>query len=342
MINISKPFGESATALLKDRFFRATIKLTAFYVLGTAVILFISSATVLLIFAPPKTESPFLDIDTSVEAEHDDSSPYEIREHLTTVVALVDTTALLIVSIFSYYFARRTLLPIKNVYETQTQFMGDVAHELRTPLSILQAGADTLLKKPRTILEYEEFITDVQEETRRLTRLSNQLLQLLKTENVQGGEIKNVDVSGVCEIELKRFRPYAQERGVTIVVNILPDITLCIEPDCFIQIIQNLIKNAIDYNKQGGVVTVALTEKDIDVILDIADTGIGIPSEKQAKIFERFVKGDTARTQTTSSGAGLGLSIVKALLIKFGGEVILNSTPNVGTNITIRFPKYYS
>lgn len=228
------------------------------------------------------------------------------------------------------------------MHETQTRFLGDVAHELRTPLSIMKAGADTLLRKQRMISEYEEFITDVQEETGRLTRLSNQLLQLLKSEGVSKVEIKEVNVSDLTEVELRRFTPYAEGRRVTISGNISPNIRLQTEQDSLIEIVQNILKNAIDYNKHDGRVTVTVSENDAEVTLEITDTGIGITPEAQTVIFDRFVKADRARTQTTVSGAGLGLSIVKSLVTKIGGQLSLKSSLNVGTTVTITLPKTHS
>jgi two-component system sensor histidine kinase CiaH len=339
MINILKLSGELGTALSRDKFFRATIKLTIFYVLSTAVILFISSAAVLFIFAPSETELPSREEGWEEEIPHDEWSVDEIREHLPSVVTLVDITILLIVSIFSYYFAKRTLAPIESMHKQQTQFMGDVAHELRTPLAVLQAGADVLAKKQRSAAEYQEFITDVQEETGRLTRLTNQLLELLKTEQVVTQDFKAVDVSELVTAEIKRFIPYAAHIEVTIEGTISPRILLAVPADSFTQILQNLLKNAIDYNKPHGEVSVTLKESESNVCLEVTDTGIGIEPLKQKLLFERFVKVAQARTQTSTSGAGLGLSIVKALVLNIGGEIKLQSTPGIGTSVTVYIPK---
>jgi signal transduction histidine kinase len=342
MINILKPFAVLDTALLHDKFFKATIKLTAFYVLSTAVILLISSSAVLLIFTPSETKLPSYEEGDLVEIEHDDWSLYEMREHLASVVVLVDVVLLFLVSIFAYYFARRTLLPIKNMHESQTRFMSDVAHELRTPLSIMRAGADTLLKRSRTTVEYQEFVTDVQEESARLTRLSNQLLQLLKLEETKNFEFKNLNVSEICVMQMRRLEPYAQEKQVTLSSDILPDVMLLTVSDSLVEIIQNLLKNAVDYNKKDGQVTLSLTESNTYITLSIADTGIGIAREKQADIFGRFVKADNARMQAMGSGAGLGLAIVQTLVTSLGGQITLDSQLNVGTKVTIKLPKTHS
>lgn len=342
MINISKLLEGLAISLSRDKFLLATLKLTIFYVFSTAIILFVSSVAMLFIFAPKEIEIPFQDEVVEVEVEHSEWSVDEIREHLVSVVMIVDFVVLFFVSIFSYYFARKTLLPIKKMHEEQKQFMSDVAHELRTPLSVMQAGADTLLKKKRTTSEYEEFIIDIQEETGRLTRLSNQLLQLLRSEHVQKKITKQFNLSNLITVETRRFQSYAKECKITVVGNISPAILLDTDADSFIEITQNLLKNAIDYNKQDGLVTIKLSENNLNVILEIVDTGIGIPTEMQTTIFNRFVKVDNARTQTASSGAGLGLAIVSTLVSKLGGKITLKSELNVGTTIIVTLPKVYS
>lgn len=342
MNNISKPFVAWVTALKHDKFRIATLKLTFFYVLGTAAILLVSSVAVLVVFTPSKAISTEQSLVKIVEPEHGDWSLYEAREHLAVVIAVVDIVVLLVVSVLAYYLARRTLLPIKTMHEEQQRFMSDVAHELRTPLSVMQAGADTMLRKNRPAEVYEEFITDVQEEAGRLTRLSNQLLRLLSTDAIGQEVFSEVNLSKITKAQVRLFTPYAQKRSVTIVDNIETDIIASTESDSLIEIIQNILKNAIDYNKQGGTVTVTLSETKTEVLLKVIDTGIGISSGVQTTVFNRFVKDDAARTQSQSSGAGLGLSIVKILATKIGGKLALESTLGVGTTITVTLPKVHS
>jgi len=329
--------------LWHNEFDRATIKLTFYYVLSTAVILFVSSVAVLVIFAPPETEIPFVpESSEQIEIEHDDWSLYEVSEHLAFVIFIVDVTVLFFVSIVSYFFAQRTLLPIKKTSEKHRQFMADVAHELRTPLSVLQSGADTMLRKDRDACAYKTFVTDVQEESSRLTRTTNQLLQLLKTGSVKSLKIVTVAVSDVLQKEVRRFDPYARERGVVLTSNISPAITINSDQDALIEIVQNLLKNAVDYSNKNDTVTVSLKEHDASVEIIIADTGVGIEEEQQVRIFDRFHKISSARTQDKHSGAGLGLAIVHALVTRLGGHIVLQSELQVGTKVTVTLPHTHS
>lgn len=343
MNNILKPFVALATRFKSDEFQRATLKLTLYYVLSTAVILLVSSVAILITFAPPEMELPFRpETAKQDEIEHDEWSLYEVREHLTSVIVVVDFLILLLVSIFAYYFARKTLLPIQEMHKKQQQFLGDVAHELRTPLSVMRAGADTILSRERAAPEYKVFVTDVQEEAARLTRVSNQLLQMLKAGEIETDLSKEVKISELLANEIRRFTPYVAERGITLTSDITPDIISCTHQDALIEVVQNLLKNAIDYSNKGDAVTVSLrtTPTSLDII--VADTGVGIEQSKQVVIFDRFKKIDRARTQTNDSGTGLGLAIVKALVSKLGGQLALKSELGVGTAVTVSLPMRHS
>lgn len=334
---ILKQFAEWAIALRQNEFRYATVKLTLFYVLSTAVILVVTSAAVLILFTPPEAAPP-PHIEEMVEMGNENLNTYEIREHLEAVIALVDLAVLLIVSVLSYQFARNTLLPIKLVKERQQQFMGDVAHELRTPLAVLKIGAETLLRNEHRTAEYKEFVVDVKEESARLTRLSNQLLKLLHLGTVGLPEVVRSDLSKLAQNESNRFALYAEEHGVSLKTEIEPDIHLVINPDDFIQILQNLLKNAIDYNVKEGSATVTLRETEGGIELAVVDTGIGIPADKQQAIFARFTKLNQKRSNGAESGSGLGLSIVKELANRYRATIDVGKDSKQGTCITVRFP----
>jgi len=339
MINILKLFEAWATRFKNNKFDRATLKLTWYYVLSTAVILLVSSIAVLGIFSPPETDAPFRPEPLErVELEHDDWSLYEVREHLALVILFVDILILLVVSAFAYVFARRTLAPIEDLYEQQVQFLGNVAHELRTPLSVMQAGADTTLRKERTTNEYRSFVLDVQSETTRLTRLTNQLLHLLRTDHLQTPVRTEEDLSAIITGVVRQFTPYAKAHRVELTNNSSSAVSVNTNRDSLIEVLQNLIKNAIDYNKPNGTVTVSLTHSHTVTTITIRDTGIGIPTEQQDAVFGRFIKSNQARTHTATSGSGLGLAIVKELVDTLDGTISLTSTLNIGTTVTLTLP----
>ena len=354
MINISKPFVAWVTRLQRNEFEKATLTLTCYYVISTAIILFVSSLAVVTLFTPPDNEhhdvvlhSESLTTEATPEEARDGDALTEIltwdgrefREHLPSVLLFVDVFILFAVSGISYFFARQTLLPIKYTHERQRQFMGDVAHELRTPLSVMRSGADTMLRREHSAEAYRDFITDVQTETRRLTRLSSQLLQFLRSGTTAENEFTKQNVSELLQKALNHFTAYATDHGVKLVTHITPDITATIDADGFAQIAQNLLKNAVDYNETDGSVTVALKETDTSFLFSVTDTGLGIAKEKQASIFGRFTKLDNARQHGEDTGAGLGLAIVNSIVARHRGSIAIDSIVGEGTTFTVILPK---
>lgn len=338
MTNILKQFAGSVTHLRQSEFEWATIKLTLFYVFSTFVILLVSSVAIIVLFAPPETGPVFI----SHERQEEVSflfSLYELRDDLPSVIAFVDVLVLLIVSILSYYFARRTLAPIKDNQDRQLQFMSNVAHELRTPLSVMRSGAETMLRRDHSAEEYRDFVGDVKEESVRLARLSNQLLQLLRLGSVAMVEKVKLDLAKEVKREVQKFAAYAKEHEVELSFVDTEDVELAMEPGSFIQLLQNLIKNAIDYSEPGDEVKVALSEDNEAVTLVVSDKGIGIPEHKQQEIFSRFAKLDAARSHFNDTGAGLGLAIVEEIVLRHNGHIDLKSVEGEGTTVTIKLPK---
>ena len=339
MITTLKRFAASATPSKQSEFSRATWKLTSYYVVSTFFILLVSSTLILVLFAPPESRLTFEpEIDEALIA-HNEWSLFEFREHLVAVLAITDLLILIVVTIFAYFFAKRTLLPIEAVYERQKKFMSDVAHELRTPLSVMRAGSDVVLSNERSPADYREYIQDVQDETARLANLTNQLLLLLRGENDVNLTKTEIDLAVLARHEIERFKPYATEHAVSLTIETQGSVKLSADKERLVQLLQNLIKNAIDYNKAGGTVTVSVHDNGPEVTLTVSDTGCGIDETAQKHIFERFYKSDSARTHTTQSGAGLGLSIVKEIVTLHQGTIAVHSTPGSGTTITINFPR---
>jgi signal transduction histidine kinase len=263
----------------------------------------------------------------------------ELREHLGAVVIIVDFGVLVLASIAAYFLARRTLVPIEVVYKKQEQFMGDVAHELRTPLSVMKSGAEATLRKERSGHEYVGFISELLEEVNRMALLTDNLLFLLKHKSEQTVTHEPVDLAQIAASQVKNFSDYAQEKHVTVTLYTEEAAVLDGIPGSFVRLFQNLIKNAIDYNVKGGAVHVQVKTEPDTILVIVSDTGIGMSSTDQNRVFERFYKADTARTHTKNSGTGLGLSIVRDIVYSHQGTITLQSAPGEGTTFTIQFPR---
>ncbi len=334
MNTILKLFAAWATSLVRSEFSRAALRLTASYVLGVAVILGISSLAIYWLVIdsiPPLTG-------LSAEVPHAELSLYEFREHLVGVMLLVNGFILGISSVIAYWFARRTLRPIEENFIKQQRFVSDVAHELRTPLAVLKAGSQVLRLKERSSKEYNFFAQDLEAEIDRLTRLTNDLLRTLAPKKVDAIKLfETVDLSGLVTNQVTAFAAYATEHAVVLHTKLAPQVLVSGNQDSLIRLLQNLLKNAIDYNQPTGSVTVELKTDDKSVHCIVSDTGIGIPEADQPKIFDRFYKSDTARGAV--GGSGLGLAIVKDIVSENQGTISVVSTVGTGTAFYITFPR---
>lgn len=336
MHHIFQPFVAWVTRWPSSEFDRAALTLTGYYVVSTFFILLISSGAILFLYTPP-TESVERN-SQSDEVTHSDWSWYEATEHLPTVMLVVDSLILGLVSVLSYVAARRTLQPIKQNQERQLVFLGTVAHELRTPLAVMQAGGETMARQLRTPSEYQEFVRDVLTEAKRLSRLTNQLLLSLRGAT-SARTLERCVISDLVQAEVTKMQAYATAAEVTVTADVSPAVSHFVVPDEIIQIVQNLIKNAIDYNQVGGQVRVNLTSTADAVVLTVTDTGVGIPADAHTKIFKRFETLSQARTATSHSGAGLGLSIVEEIVARYQGQVSLTSVVGEGSTFTVRLPR---
>ena len=319
-----------------NEFTRANLLLTGYYVAGVLVLLIISSVTIYLIF----TSGIVLNgnLINGAEIDHREFSLSELKENLINIIILVNFIILSLFAISAYFFAKQTLKPIKTMYQKQERFISDVAHELRTPLTVLESGAENILRKQRTNVEYIDFIKESKEETERLTRLSNELLFLLSPHKNTPTEFRVINLTTVIKNQLKQHRAYAQEKKITLIEKLPEQIFLAVIPDSFIRLLSNLLKNAIDYNRPNGTVTISLAKFPNEIILTVVDTGIGMSTEDTKRVFERFYKTDISRLQNSHTGTGLGLPIVKEIVNAHNGTIALTSKINVGTTINIHLP----
>lgn len=322
-----------------NEFSRATWRLTSFYLLGIFIILSLSSATLYILFTSGTPVPSLLTWSYHSAITTDQFNSHELFEHLSDSIIFVNLLIFFSFAVAAYFFARRTLKPIETMYKKQEQFVGDVAHELRTPLTVMKSGAETILRKPRSVPEYHEFITDSLEEINRMSRLTNDLLYVLAQTNQPPKLMSRTNLVALITEVCKYYQTYASERRVRLTTKLPDEAWLSIIPDSFVRMVHNLIKNAIDYNRPDGMVTVTLHDALDSVSLTIIDTGIGMNQGDTTLVFDRFYKTDTARQSHPNSGTGLGLSIVKEIVQLHHGTINLTSLSNQGTTVTVWLPK---
>ncbi len=341
MKTILKRFEALATNSRANNFKGAVIRLTAFYTLGVFLILIVFNTLVYGLFLEGIEHELHEDTDIVELYDATKNEKYEteeIAEDLLNVLLVSDAVILVLTIVVSYLLARRTLAPLGESYQRQKRFVADAAHELRTPLAVIKAGSEVLLKSDRTIDEYQKFIAESEEEVERLITISNDLLFLTQNKEVVSDTCERFSFSQICEKRAQAFQAYAQTKHVSLTTLIEDHLYMRGRQDDISRMVLNLLKNAVDYNKPDGTVRIELKKKDAHVILSIQDTGVGIESKDIPHIFERFYKADSARVQSHSSGSGLGLSIVKEIVSDHKGTITIESVLGKGTVCIVTFP----
>jgi heavy metal sensor kinase len=216
----------------------------------------------------------------------------------------------------------------------------NMAHDLRSPITRIRGVAEVTLTSGKTLSEYEGMATSTIEECDRLLDMINTMLMISKTESgVDKLSGKDVDLTGIVRQACELFEPTAEDKKVSLGYDV-PDRTHLIGDTPMIQrMLSNLLDNAIKYTPSGGIVNIAVSESEAQVVVAVKDTGIGISHTDLPRIFERFYRCDQSRSQT---GIGLGLSLARAIARAHGGDITVTSTPNQGSTFTVTLPKSLS
>ena len=224
---------------------------------------------------------------------------------------------------------------LNQAFTVQRQFSANAAHELRTPLAVMQTNLDVLQKhKEPTPAEYTETLQMVSEQTGRLSHLVNVLLEMTELQTLQRTD--EISLSALVEEVICDLAQVADEKGVTLLQED-GEATLTGSDMLLYRAVYNLVENAIKYNRPDGTVTVGIRTEQDTVILSVADTGIGISRENWEKIFDPFVRIDKSRSRAMG-GAGLGLALVKNIADQHGGTVRVIRSGEQGTEIWLTLP----
>lgn len=230
----------------------------------------------------------------------------------------------------------RLLDRLGEAFRLQRQFMADASHELRTPVSVIQTAAEVTLDRPsREEAEYRDAMSVVCEQSARLGRMVEDMLVLARAD--AGGYAlmrRLLYVDEVVEECVRAVSMVAATRAIRIVTTIQNDVSLYADDNLLRRLVMNLLDNAVQYTPTGGQVTVILNGDASVVTLAVSDTGPGIPVVDRERVFERFVRLDPARTNTT--GAGLGLSIARWIAERHDGTLSLEGNDSGGCLFTVR------
>ena len=228
---------------------------------------------------------------------------------------------------------------MKVIDDSRQEFVSNVSHELKTPLTSMKVLADSLMQQEGAPVElYQEFMQDIGEEIERENKIISDLLSLVKMDKtVAQLNITSVDMNGLLELVLKRLRPIARQRDVEMVFESIRPVTAEVDEVKVTQIFTNLVENAIKYNKEHGWVKVLLDADHQFFTVEISDSGIGIPQEDFDHIFERFYRVDKSHSRQIG-GTGLGLSITRGAILQHRGSVKVSSLEGEGSCFTVKIP----
>ncbi len=257
---------------------------------------------------------------------------------LITAFVVIAFVALFLVAAGGFFLVRKSTAPIERSIEFMRRFMADAAHELRTPITILRTRAEVALQQPREAANYVSALRGVEAEARRLGGIVDSLLVLARAD---AGEQQidrariflddiAVDAAGAAQI-------VARQKNVEVTVDEFEEAPVEGDPTLIRQLIMIVLDNAVKFTDAGGQVHVRVSMHEGSPTFGVEDTGIGIKQEELSRVFQRFFRGETARSRT--DGAGLGLSIASWIAREHGAEISLSSEPGKGTKVIVTFPR---
>ncbi|GAB6086271.1 sensor histidine kinase [Alkaliphilus crotonatoxidans] len=227
-----------------------------------------------------------------------------------------------------------------RIDQGRTQFIGDVSHELKTPLASMKALIDSLLYGEDDLAIYREYLQDMDSEIDRLTSLIQSLLTMTKLEE-QGIKVKEIDINLLLADTVKILRPLIQQTAVAVTIDLPQSVYVQCDPNRIQEVFINLMDNAIKYrdiSKAHQIVRISHKINRDGLHLMIADNGVGISREDREAIFEKFYRSDVSRSRDTG-GAGIGLSLVKRILDVHHWKISVESESGEGTIFSIHIPK---
>ena len=219
------------------------------------------------------------------------------------------------------------------------RFVSDASHELKTPLASIKLLTDSILQNDMDMDTVREFVGDIGDEADRLNRTTGKLLALTRVDGHEPLESEIINMAPTVERVIRMLSGIAAENGITIESNLTQNCPVLILEDDLYQIAFNLIENGIKYNVPGGKLTVKLLRDEDNALLQVSDTGMGIPEDALGHIFERFYRVDKSRSRA-SGGSGLGLAIVRTIVQRNRGDILVHSELGKGSTFTVSFPVF--
>lgn len=231
---------------------------------------------------------------------------------------------------------------LQELESSRQEFVSNVSHELKTPLTSMKVLADSLNAQENVPVElYQEFMLDIADEIDRENKIINDLLSLVKMDKTSSDlNVETVDINQMIEAILKRLKPIADQKDIDLIYESVREVNAEVDEVKLTLAISNLVENGIKYNKEHGYVKVRLDADHQFFTIDVEDNGIGIPQESIEHIFERFYRVDKSHS-TKIGGTGLGLAITRNAILMHRGAIKVESKQESGTTFSVKIPLTY-
>lgn len=255
-------------------------------------------------------------------------------QNLVAIISLIVATTIL----FGYIIARITLAPARNSLAAQKQFIGNIAHELRTPLSVIKTNIEVALLDDDITAELKQTLESNIDELDRISEIINNLLSLSALIRPERVEFAAVDLSEIATGIVEKYSQLAKRNEQNITIRKSPQSLVWGSATALEQVVGNLLKNAIMYTPRSGQITITIAPTATNhVEFIIQDTGIGIARKDLFRIFEPFYRSEQSRNRS-QGGSGLGLAIVSELVKMHSGKIIIRSAVGRGTSVVVQLP----
>lgn len=263
----------------------------------------------------------------------------DIIERFTTTLVIVLVISVILIIIASYVLSKKTLKPIISSWKKQSEFVQDASHELRTPLAIIQAKQELLLEKPNsTILDNAEDINITLKETKRLTKLIKELMELARNDSKEINLKKQkIDLDKEIKETVEMYQETAKSQGKNLINQLEFGQEIEIDLNKLKELLIILLDNSIKYTEKKDTITVKTYKKEGKCFIEVIDTGIGISKEAKEHVFERFYREEKSRVRE-KGGTGLGLSIAYNIVKLHKGTIRIDKNYEDGTRMIIRLP----
>lgn len=232
---------------------------------------------------------------------------------------------------------------MRTLDKSRQEFVSNVSHELKTPLTSMKVLADSLIMQQEVPNElYQEFMMDIAQEIDRENKIINDLLTLVKLDKTDGElNIESVDINALLELLMKRLRPIARQQNIEVILESNRPVQANVDEVKMTLALSNLVENAIKYNKQNGWVRVVLDADYQYFTVMVEDSGMGIPEESLERIYERFYRVDKSHSREIG-GTGLGLAITRNIILMHRGTIQVSSVEAEGTTFVVKVPLIHS